>query len=749
MKMSITRWATRTDSTNGAVTRRSVIGTPLLRAQQAAKAPEPRPSDGDVTADGAKMSVVVVTDLTALERYFAAWEDLAGAAIEPNVFYEPWMLMPALRSYGAERRSLFVLVQTPDPARPLGQPLLCGLFPLELKDHYDGISSKLPLRTLSLWKKQEITYLCAPLLRAGYGREALAAFFDWLDAGSHNCSLMEFGFVPGEGPFHHLLVDYLHNHLKFTYVAESFTRALFRPASDAEIYIRSALSRARRKEYRRQERRLAETGRLEYTALEPGADADAWIEGFLEFEAKSWKGEGGRALACNETDRKYFVEVAREAFRRGKLMMLALRFNGRPIAYKLNFLTGAGSFAYKIAFDEEYARYSPGVLLELENIRLLHERPQIKWMDSCADPDRFMINHLWTDRRVIQTVVVSAGKPQGDLALAAIPLLKWGNRRIFRRDLLERKHLQITKRDLLTSDEATSDEVTSDEALMPRLPRLLEIDGAAFRAGFNRAPFLIKHHLADHPLFSLRRLIELANRLPEEKVKYNGADISITTGLYEGPHTGLSVQETIRRIEECRSWMVINNVELDPEYRQLLDRCLDEVQLFSEPIDPGMFRREGFIFISSPHSVTPFHMDPEYNFLLQIRGKKEINIWDSRDRSVLSEIALERYFTDAEKQIVFKEEFQQKASIYELTPGVGLHFPVVAPHWVRNGDDVSISFSITFRTPASERQRIVYCANAALRKRGLKPKPYGASAFRDSSKYYAFRACDRVKKSWR
>jgi Acetyltransferase (GNAT) domain len=439
MKMSFTRWPSRADSTKETVTRRSIIGTPQLQAQPAMlKAPEPRPSGGDVMADGAKVSVVVVNDVTDLEKYVAAWEDLADAAIEPNVFYEPWALMPALRAYGVDMRSMFALILAPDPARPLGPPLLCGLFPLELRDYYDGISNKLPLKTLRLWRKPEMTYLCAPLLRAGYERETLAAFFDWLDAGSHNCSLMELGYVTGEGPFHHLLVDYLNDHLKFTYVTKAYTRALFRPGAGADAYIRSALRRVRRKEYKRQERRLAETGRLEYTALEPGADVDAWIEEFLEFEANSWKGKGGRALACNETDREYFVEVAREAFRRGKLMMIALRYNGRPIAYKLNFLSGVGSFAFKIAFDEEYARYSPGVLLELENIRLLHERPQIRWMDSCADPERFMINHLWTDRRVIQTIVVSTGKLQGDLALAALPLLKWGNRQIFRRDLLGR-----------------------------------------------------------------------------------------------------------------------------------------------------------------------------------------------------------------------------------------------------------------------------------------------------------------------
>ena len=132
------------------------------------------------------MSVVIVDDLTALEKHIAAWEELAAAAIEPNVFYEPWMLMPALRAYGAAGRLLFALVQAPDPARPLGPPLLCGFFPLELKDHYDGISKGLPLKTLCLWRKPEMIYLCAPLLRAGYGREALAAFFDWLGAGDHN-----------------------------------------------------------------------------------------------------------------------------------------------------------------------------------------------------------------------------------------------------------------------------------------------------------------------------------------------------------------------------------------------------------------------------------------------------------------------------------------------------------------------------------------------------------------------------------
>ncbi|HEV2668099.1 MAG TPA: GNAT family N-acetyltransferase, partial [Blastocatellia bacterium] len=292
-------------------------------------------------------------------------------------------------------------------------------------------------KTLRLWK-HKFCYLCTPLIRAGYGREVIAAFFDWLAAGSHGCSLMEFGFIAGDGPFHQTLLDYFNEHSRLSCVTEIFTRALFRPASDADTYVRAALRRARRKEFERHERRLSEAGRVEYLSLEPGDDVAPWIEEFLRIEAVSWKGAGGRALACDEADREFFVRVANEAFRRGRLMMLALHLDGRPIAHKCNFLSGHGSFAFKIAFDEEYARYSPGVLLELENIRRLHAQSKVRWMDSCADMDRFMINHIWTDRRTIQTLVVGAGKPLGDLVVAAIPLLKWLNRQVLRRDLLGR-----------------------------------------------------------------------------------------------------------------------------------------------------------------------------------------------------------------------------------------------------------------------------------------------------------------------
>jgi len=378
------------------------------------------------------MSVVVIDDLTALEKYVPAWENLAAAALEPNVFYEPWMLMPAIRAFGAGQRVRFALILAPDPERPLEPPLLAGIFPLEQQSRYQGLSQKLPFKTLRLWK-HKYCYLCTPLIRAGYGREVIAAFFDWLDAGSHGCSLMEFAFIAGDGLFYNLLIDYFDRHAKLNYVTSCFMRALFRPSSDAEAYMRAALHGTRRHELRRHERRLSEAGRLEYLSLEPGDDVAAWTEDFLQTEAISWKGKGGRALSQDEADREYFVEVAQEAFRRGQLMMLAMRLDGRPIAHKCNFLSGPGSFAFKIAFDEKYARHSPGVLLELENIRRLHTQSKIRWMDSCADPSHPMLDRLWPDRRTIQDVVVGAGRPLGDWVVATAPLLRLLNRKLLRR----------------------------------------------------------------------------------------------------------------------------------------------------------------------------------------------------------------------------------------------------------------------------------------------------------------------------
>jgi CelD/BcsL family acetyltransferase involved in cellulose biosynthesis len=371
--------------------------------------------------------VTVVRDAAGLEEHLAAWEELAAAAAEPNIFYEPWMLLPALRAYGSGLDLRFVLVFGPPPSGR-GSPLLCGLFPLERRRRYRG----LPVSNLGLWKYVHC-FLCTPLVRADCGRACLEAFFRWLAADPGSAPLMEFGHIGGEGEFHRLLVDQVNAGGRLTFVPESFTRGVLRRAKSAEDYLASTLSGQRRKKLRRARRLLEESAKVEQIALAPGDDVGVWVEDFLRLEQRGWKGREGTALACSRADREFFTAAATEAFRRGRLVLHGLRANGRPIALLCNFLAGRGAFAFKVAFDEAYADYSPGVLVELEDIRRFHDRGELDWLDSCsAGGGPALVDVLWRDRRVIQTVVVDTGRWPGGLVVSCLPLLRW-LRRLFSR----------------------------------------------------------------------------------------------------------------------------------------------------------------------------------------------------------------------------------------------------------------------------------------------------------------------------
>jgi len=122
----------------------------------------------------------------------------------------------------------------------------------------------------------------------------------------------------------------------------------------------------------------------------------------------------------------FFETIVRQAFERGQLLMLGLFLNDQPIALKCNLLTpsGRGSFAFKIAFDEQKGAISPGYQLEVANIRELHRRADMDWMDSCTAREPSMFDRLWLDRRKMQTTLISTGRLTGNLVVALLPQLQ-------------------------------------------------------------------------------------------------------------------------------------------------------------------------------------------------------------------------------------------------------------------------------------------------------------------------------------
>jgi CelD/BcsL family acetyltransferase involved in cellulose biosynthesis len=357
----------------------------------------------------------VVDTAGGLSAHIPAWEELAAAALEPNPFYEHWMLLPAIEAFGhgMPLRYVFAYAEVPGDA-----PVLCGFFPLERVARYKG----LPFRHARLWQYPH-RYLGTPLLRRQQASACMEAFLAWL-ADSGEATMMQWERVSGDGGFYRAFQETLREAGWRSSVGLAFSRAVLRPREDAEAYLHQALAGVKRKELRRLERRLAENGALRYEVLEAGAPADAWIEAFLELEARGWKGRRGSALACTERGRRFFHAVAAGAALRRRLMMLSLAVGERRVAMKCNLLAQDGAFAFKIAYDEDYARFSPGTLLELENIRELHRRPALRWMDSCAEADHFMANRLSLDRRAIVSVLSATARTSGGLVVSSLPLLR-------------------------------------------------------------------------------------------------------------------------------------------------------------------------------------------------------------------------------------------------------------------------------------------------------------------------------------
>jgi hypothetical protein len=218
-----------------------------------------------------------------------------------------------------------------------------------------------------------------------------------------------------------------------------------------------------------------------------------------------------------------------------------------------------------------------------------------------------------------------------------------------------------------------------------------------FAAHYPEVPHVLPHELRDHPLLSLEAIAQLAERLPDAAIEYNRGDLPIgVDGKPERPATPIG--ETIRRIAETGSWAVLKNIEQVPAYAKLLSDLLDELRPRIEVKTGRTMLTQAFIFVSSPNAVTPYHFDPEHNILLQLRGSKVMTQFPAGDATYAPDEVHEGYHTGGARELTWRDELASGGREFALQPGQALFVPVMAPHFVRNGPEPSISLSITWRS---------------------------------------------------
>jgi CelD/BcsL family acetyltransferase involved in cellulose biosynthesis len=354
-------------------------------------------------ASDANAAFAVVPWRTFADR--EGWDALAARAAEPNPFAERWCLDAGLTAFAADSVQLAAL--TADGA-------LAGILPLVRRWSYEGY----PFPHIGSWLHAN-AFCGTPLVAAGHEHAFWRELLAWADGHAGRALFLHLEGMSVDGPLYAALRDVCALEKRAAAVVHRLDRALLASELGSQAYYDASLSGKKRKELRRQHARLAEQGALAFERRVDDAGLTEWADAFLALERAGWKGREGSALGCDPAKAAFLRDALAGAAAHGRLERLAITLDGTPIAMLANFVTPPGAYSFKTTYDERYARFSPGVLLQRENLDLL-AREDIAWADSCAAADHPMIERIWREKRTIVRVSIAIGAPLRRAAAAAI-----------------------------------------------------------------------------------------------------------------------------------------------------------------------------------------------------------------------------------------------------------------------------------------------------------------------------------------
>jgi CelD/BcsL family acetyltransferase involved in cellulose biosynthesis len=314
------------------------------------------------------------------------WRELAARALEPNVFYEPAFALAAAPAFGSDAGVVLVWADT-------ARQRLIGFFPARIAAWRRGF-----LLPTALGWTHPYGPLGTPLVDRDHATSAISA---WLDFIARERSLPKrwlLPLLPSEGAFAAALTSALAAGGGHCVLFAQHQRALLAPTQDRAGYLDSALSAKKRKELARQRRRLAEGGEVA-TVIAAGRAATApALEDFMTLERKGWKGRGGTAAAQDAVVGRFMREAVLQLAETDQARIARLTIGTRTLAAGILLNSGAAGWFWKIAYDEDAARSSPGVQLTSDITRAVLDDAALTCVDSCATAGHPMIDLVWRER---------------------------------------------------------------------------------------------------------------------------------------------------------------------------------------------------------------------------------------------------------------------------------------------------------------------------------------------------------------
>lgn len=350
-----------------------------------------------------------------------AWQALAGHVATANVFYEPWMALPSL-----------VL---PEAA---GMRLLA----VSSGDRLDGVLPVQPRRVLGgrvrlatqNWD-QRVRALGEPLIRGGQETTFWRSALDALDRGAGVGPMLRLSTLIADSPSTLALEAVLGETARPYRITRRYERAVLNGGRTSAAHIEAVVRKKVLKEHRRLLNRLADQGAVVFDRLSPGADAGPWIDTLYALELSGWKGRDGVAAAADPLTDRAFRDALTGAHALGRLDLHRLTVGDATLAM-LAVIEAPGdrAFQLKIAYDEAYASFSPGVLLEMRYLEYALDVRGLVSVDSCARAGHPMIDRIWPDRLPIVTLETPLRRPGARALFAAMDAVRHVRRRDIKPD---------------------------------------------------------------------------------------------------------------------------------------------------------------------------------------------------------------------------------------------------------------------------------------------------------------------------
>ncbi|MEL7498198.1 MAG: GNAT family N-acetyltransferase [Planctomycetota bacterium] len=363
---------------------------------------------------GLRFQVKWIDSVEQMKANAAEWQRLFEMAQRPNFCFAPSFLIPAFEHLNEQGARLLV-VESKSLTNDEDQPVWCVVIPLVSKRMF-----RVPVTTMEIWKHEQC-FDATPLLRRDCANEAMRAAIEFLVA--EGVSWLSSDTISADGEFGQLWHDLVKQHGHGEFVRQAFDRACFRPMEDHEAFTKKHVSKSIRKNTRRLLRRIVEQGEFDVIDSDPNSDFEKLARQFLEVEASGWKRESGTALICNESTKRFFLDMVEASAQAGLIRFLSLELDQQPVAMLCDLYSDRHGFSYKTGFDEAYSNFSPGLLAEVLNIEKMHGY-DVEYVDSCTEPDNNTMNRIWGDRLAFQKSIVSLKPGLAAWILKSLPIAK-------------------------------------------------------------------------------------------------------------------------------------------------------------------------------------------------------------------------------------------------------------------------------------------------------------------------------------